>query len=315
MLNKDQIIVLEPWPGATKPQVFKLTEIPEKIVVTSTTHLPYLEMLDVDKSLIGFPNTQYIYSPGFRSAIESGRLIDLGPDGNLNIELLFSLDPDVVIAFDMGNESATLDKIQEANIPVLYNSDYLETSSLGRAEWIKFFGALFDKRKEADSIFDGVVKNYEKYKTLVKGTDYQPKVFSGVLYGDAWFLPGGRNWSSQFISDAGGEYLWQSDSSSGWMELSFESVYSKAFDADYWIGTSTFNSLDELASQDSRYRSFHAFAERKVYSYNLRRSPGGGFDYFESGYSRPDLVLADIIKILHPQRLQSHEFHYFTKLK
>ncbi len=310
----DQLRVLEPWPGATRPVTYDIGKDIERIVVTSTTHLPYLEMLGVEQRLVGFPNTSYIYSPQIRSNVEAGEILDIGMDGNLNIELLLSTRPDAVIAFDMGSESATLDKIEESNIPVIYNADYLETSALGRAEWIKFFGELFNKRALADSIFREIRNRYDSLSTLASSVDNKPTVFSGVMYGDIWFLPGGQNWGAKFIGDAGGNYLWASDSSSGWLELSFESVFDKGKEADFWIGTSTMKRRSELESQDSRYVEFDAFARDNVYSYHKRLGPGGGFDFFESGYARPDLVLADYIKILHPDLLPNYQTVYLEKL-
>ncbi len=313
--TSDGVRVTEPWPGAKKPINYKIPEAPKRVIVTSTTHLPYLELLGVENTLVGFPNTQYVSSHKIRKLIDQGKVNDLGPDGNMNLELLIALDPDLVFAFDMGKESTTLDKIQEAGIPVIYNSDYLESSALGRAEWIKFFGTFFHREDLADSIFNAINLRYDSLKHLANQADKKPTIFSGVMYGDVWYLPGGQNWAAEFYNDAGGDYLWKEDSTGGWLEISFESVFDKAHAADYWIGTSTFNSLNELANQDKRYMEFAAFKNQKIYSYNKRISPSGGYDFFESGYARPDIVLADFIKILHPELLPDYETYYFQKLK
>lgn len=311
---EDKLVVTEPWPGAVKSITYTLGEAPERIVVTSTTHLPYLEMLGLEDRLVGFPGTQYISSQKIRKLVDEGKIMDLGPDGSINLELLLSLQPNAVFAFDMGNESTNLDKIEEAGIPVIYNADFLETSTLGRAEWIRFYGAYFHKEEKADSIFNMIATAYDSLKNLVKDVNERPTLLSGVMYGDAWFLPGGNNWSAQFYKDAGGHYLWEDNPASGWIEVSFETVFDKAMEAEYWIGISTFNTLKELAGQDARYGSFEAFKENKVYSYNKRRGPMGGYDFFESGYARPDIVLADLIKILHPEKLPDYETYYFQKV-
>lgn len=313
--NQTELIIKEPWPGAKNPQVIKLGKAPERIVVTSTTHLPYLELLGVSHTLVGFPNTNYIYSPSIRELVASGLITDLGPDGNINLEVLLSLNPDLVIAFDMGKESSTLDKISEAGIPVIYNADYLETSILGRAEWIKAFGKIYRKEKEADSIFQSISNNYHVWSAKTKILTQRPTVFSGIMYGDAWFLPGGSNWSAQLLEDAGGAYLWNDDSSNGWLELSFEAVYQKAQKADLWIGTATIQNLDQLIGQDERYKGFEAFRQKNIYNYSKRISPGGGYDFFESGYARPDLVLSDLITILHPELLPDQELYYYERLQ
>ncbi|MBV6646348.1 MAG: ABC transporter substrate-binding protein [Cyclobacteriaceae bacterium] len=313
-LTSSEMIIHEPWPGAARPQLYSIKEVPKRVICTSTTHLPFLEMLEVETTLVGFPGTKYISSDKIRKGVENGKITDIGPDGGMNLELVLSLEPDLLIAFDMGRESGSLDKIEEAGIPIVYNADFLETSALGRAEWIKFFGAVFHKQQLADSLFHNIVTRYDSLCRLTKGILNRPTVLSGVLYGDHWFLPGGQNWSSQFIKDAGGQYIWESDTSSGWLELSFEAVFEKANGSDYWIGTSTFNQLEELSNQDSRYREFEAYDAGRVFNYSKRRNDFGGYDFFESGYARPDLVLADLIGILHPELLRGHEFYYFQRL-
>lgn len=312
--EENKVVVTEPWPGAIKPKSYSLNDVPKRIVVTSTTHLPYLELLGIEDRLVGFPNTNYISSEKIRSLVEVGQITDLGPDGNINLELLISLQPDAVFAFDMGNESTLLDKIVEVGIPVIYNSDFLETSALGRAEWIKFFGAFFHLETKADSIFQEISNSYDSLKTLTSQVDHKPTILSGVLYGDVWYLPGGQNWAAGFFEDGGGEYLWSADSSGGWLELSFESVYDQANDAEFWIGTSTFNTKEAMKGQDSRYADFAPYANDQVYNYSKRLNDFGGYDFFESGYARPDLVLADIIKILHPELLPDYDTYYYQKL-
>lgn len=312
--DAEYLVINTPWPGATDSLRYKLTERPKRFVCTSTSHLAYFELLDEVEAVVGFPNTSYISSKRFQDRIKKGAITDLGTDGTINLELLLSVRPDAVIAFDMGGESTGLDKVEEAGIPVYYNSDFLEETPLGRAEWIKFFGMLLNKRKKADSIFTQISTQYNHLVSKTAAVDYRPTILSGVLYGDAWFLPGGNNWASTFYKDAGGHYMWENDTTSGWLNLSFESVYEKANGVDYWIGTSTVNSKEELLSLDERYGSFAPFVSNTIYSYNKSIGSAGGYDFFESGYSRPDLVLSDLIKILHPALLPSYETVYFQRL-
>ncbi|MEP0985480.1 ABC transporter substrate-binding protein [Ekhidna sp.] len=309
------LVVDEPWPNASNPIRYLIGEKPNKIVCTSTSHLPFFELLDSEESVIGFPNLKYISSEVFIERANEGLLTDLGPDGSMNMELLLGINPDAVIAFDMGGESKTLDKIKESGIPVYYNSDFLEQSPLGRAEWIKFFGALLGKEQQADSIFNQIASEYNRLKKLASTVETKPSILSGVVYGDTWFLPGGDNWAATFFENAGGEYLWDADTTTGWLELSFESVYEKGNKAEFWIGTSTLNSMEQMSGQDERYATFQAFKNEEVYNYNKKIGPNGGYDFFESGYSRPDLVLADLIKILHPELLPDYESVYFQNIK
>ncbi len=311
----EYLVVDEPWPKSVVTKKYSLEKPLEKVVCTSTSHLPYFKMLGIEDAVIGFPNIRYISSELFNERANQGLLVDIGTDGNLNIEILIGLQPDAVIAFDTGGEFSSLDKIEALGIPVIYNSDFLEQSPLGRAEWIKAFGALFNKKEKADSIFSSIENEYNRVKSLADNVEERPTVLSGVVYGDTWFLPGGRNWSATFFENAGGKYLWQNDTSSGWLELSFEAVYETAHDADFWIGTSTFESLSEMVGQEDRYNSFKAVKSENVYNFNKKKGPNGGVDFFESGYARPDLVLSDLIKVIHPELLPNYETIYFHQLQ
>ena len=201
-IQDDHLSVMEPWPGSKSAIDYTFESIPQRVVVTSTTHLPYLELLGLEDKLVGFVGTNNIYSEKINGHLKSGKIVELGINGKINLELLLASQPDLVIAFDLGGESTTLDKIVEAGIPIVYNSDFLEETALGRAEWIKFFGYIFDERKIADSIFSSMVERYQYLKSLTQNVTERPSVFSGVVYGDTWFLPGGKNWSAQFIKDA-----------------------------------------------------------------------------------------------------------------
>ncbi len=312
--EKEYLVIDQPWPNATTPIKYDLSTLPETFVCTSTSHLPFFELLQSEDQVIGFPNIRYISSKVFTERAEKGFITDLGPDDHMNMELLMGINPDAVIAFDMSGESNALDKIVEAGIPVYYNSDFLEETPLGRAEWIKFFGALLDKREMADSIFNKIENDYVFLRDKLSTIQERPTILSGVVYGDTWFLPGGNNWAATFYKDAGGDYLWKADTTSGWLELSFESVYEKGVNAEFWIGTSTINTKEELLGQDERYSAFEPFVEDNVFNYNKIIGPNGGYDFFESGYARPDLVLSDLIKILHPEFLPAYEMVYFQKL-
>ncbi len=320
-----EVTIYRPYPGATEPLIYRLSRIPtatgaidipiDRLVCTSTTHLPALTMLDVATSLVGFPGTDYISDSIQWQRAMSGDLLELGTTSQLDIEQLVALEPDLVMAFSMGSETKQLDKLNELGVEVLYNGDYLEESILGRAEWVKVIGALYDQLDDADSIFNEIEKKYFDLKDKVTNITSPPSVLNGLMYGDAWFMPGGQNWGAQVVQEAGGEYLWAEDSSSGWIEVSFESVIDKAQNADFWIGIAHLESLDALSGADKRYEQFAPFSTGNVFSYGVKRGPGGGITYLELGYARPDIVLADMIKIIHPDLLPDHELYFYGQLK
>ena len=328
-----KITINEPWPGSTdtlsyiissdttliqqykNDETITLIRQPvQRIVCFSTTHLAFLELLETEDHLIGFPTTDYIYSHKIRARVREGRIKNLGPANDINFESLLSLDPDLVFAFNMGNEHALVRKMQRSGIPVVMNADYLENHPLGRAEWIKCMAAFFDKDIEADSIFRQIEQSYLDTKRKMSETHTRPSVFTGIVYGDTWFMPGGRNYGSVFFKDAGGDYLWAGNNSESILQLGFESVYEKAGKADYWIGTATYNSLREIEQADIRYRDFRAFQTGEIYNYSAKVGQNGGNAYFEMGYARPDIILKDLAKILHPAEMKDHPFYFYQKL-
>ena len=253
----------EPIP-AHDPTTPVITVPLENIVCTSTTHIPALDYLNETDALIGFPSTDYISSKKMRTRIDEGKVTDLGIDKGMNLELLATLKPSMVMGYSMNNDLGQLKKIQELGIPIVVNAEYLEKHPLGRAEWIKFVALFFNKEKVADSIFRWIEVEYHQTQELVKTVDTRPTVLSGIVYGDTWFLPGGQNYAARLLEDAGCHYVWKEDPSNGFLELSFESVYEKAKDADLWIGVGSFRSLAEIQAAEVRYTRFKPFHDGKV---------------------------------------------------
>ncbi|MBL7835518.1 MAG: ABC transporter substrate-binding protein [Cyclobacteriaceae bacterium] len=286
----------------------------QRIVCTSTTHIPLLDYLEVSNKLVGFPTTDYISSEKTRKLIDAGKVEELGIDKGMNIEKLVMLKPDMVMSYTMTADLGQLKKIQELGIPVVLNAEYLEEHPLGRAEWIKFMALFFEKEKEADKIFSMIEQNYLETKKLVSRVSKRPTVLSGVMYSDAWFMPGGRNYAAKLLNDAGTDYLWKADSTKGFLQLSFEAVFEKAYAADLWIGIASFGTLEEMKNADERYTKFNPYQIRQVYTYNARQGAKGGSEFLELGYLRPDIILKDLVKIAHPELLPAHELYFHKRL-
>src|SRR5579859_6179019 len=273
------------------------------IVCTSTTHVPLLDYLNETDKLVGFPTPDYISSEKMRKRIDDGKVKDLDVDKKINVEELYLLKPALVMGYTMTSDLGPLKKVKELGIPVVINAEYLERHPLGRAEWIKFMALFFNKKREADSVFDVIEKEYLATQELAMKTSLRPTVLSGVVYGDAWFMPGGKNYAATLLHDAGCNYLWNDTESNGFLEISFESVFAKAKDADLWIGVGSFKTRSEMATAEKRYALFRPFMEKATYTYNTRVGATGGSEFLELGYLRPDLILRDLVKIAHPEML------------
>ncbi|WP_405296523.1 ABC transporter substrate-binding protein [Algibacter sp. Ld11] len=287
----------------------------KRIVVTSTTHIPALELLGVDETLVGFPGTQYISSKKIRKHIDTGSIRELGKNEGMNTEVLLELNPDLVVGFGIDGNNRSLDLIQKAGIPVIYNGDWVESSPLAKAEWIKFFGVLYNKEKEADSIFNTIETEYLKAKKLAQNVKNKPTVLSGAMHSDIWYLPNGTSTEAQLLRDANTNYLWQDTKGTGSLHLNFESVFMKAQDADIWLSPSNYSSLKNLKNASAHNAEFKAFKNKNIYSFNNTTGDTGGVLYFELGMSRPDLVLKDLIKICHPELLTNYNLYFFERLE
>ncbi len=324
--------VKNPWPEADKTYTYLLVEeeskvppsiaydhkinIPvKKLVVTSTTHIPSLEALQEEKTLIGFPGIDYISSEKTRERIREGKITELGKNEDINTEVLIALQPEAVVGFAVTGTNKTFNTIEKSGIPVLFNGDWTEESPLGKAEWIKFFGALFNKTKEATLFFQEVETGYLDAKKLAKSASSIPTVLSGSMYKDQWYVPYGDSWSARFIKDANADYIYKNTSGSGSIALAFETVLSEAQNADFWIAPGQFKTFNQLNESSVHYNQFKAVKTKQVFTYSNTLGETGGVIYYELAPNRPDLVLKDLITIFHPELLSEYEPVFFKRLE
>ncbi len=295
---------------------FTKIQVPvQKIIVTSTTHIPSIEMLEMENTIVGFPSTHYISSEKTRALIDNGTIREIGSNQSLNTELIFDLNPNIIVGFSVDGDLKTYKNLEKNGQKIIFNADWTEKTPLGKAEWIKFFGALYDKNKEANVIFSKIEKDYKEALLLVQNSKNQPTILAGSIYEDQWYLPQGNSWAALFLKEANGNYLWKDSKGTGSLALSFETVLDKAKDADFWINPGQFTSLEEILKTNSNYKYFKAVQNENIYTSSSKKGKTGGVIFYELAPNRPDLVLKDIIKILHPEVLPDYELYFFEQLK
>ena len=288
----------------------------KEIVVTSTTHIPMVELLNEESSIVGFPHTTYISSEKTRTLIDTGKIKEIGKESALNTEILLDLQPELVVGYSITSADKSLTTVQKSGISVIYNGDWLEETPLGRAEWIKFFGVLYNKEKQADSIFNAIETNYLKAKKIALKATIKPTILSGAIMSkDIWNLPAGESFVAQFLKDANLNYLWKNSKGKGSLSLSFESVFDTGRTADYWIAPGYFSSKEQLLQSNQIYAEFTAFKNDRIYTPSTKKGKTGGVIYYELAPTRPDLVLKDIIKITNPDLLPNYELTFFEKMQ
>ncbi|WP_338223899.1 ABC transporter substrate-binding protein [Algoriphagus confluentis] len=311
-------LVLEEGTEVEKSGFDAIVQLPiSKVILTSTTQVPHLDMLGDTDKLIGFPQTDLISSVAARARIDAGKVTDLGSGPSANPEMVIDLQPDWMMISTLGEDLRYLDLFAQAGIPALINGEYVEQNPLGRAEWIKFTGILLGKYEEAVAEFEEIKAAYQDAEKLAAQitADNQPKVLSGVMYQDIWYAPGAESWGAQILQNAGGDYVFSDQTGSGSLQLNYEFVLDRAAEAEVWIGSADFPNVKTMGANESRYRNFQSWKTGQVYTYTAKKGATGGLEYFELGYVRPDLILKDLIKILHPELLPEYELYFYQKLE
>lgn len=326
-----KLVIKDPYPGATEEIIYYLvpknTTIPDaisgeniiytplsRLVATSTTHVPMIELFDQEQTLVGFPQTNYISSERTVDRIVQGKVAELGNIQDLNMEILIDLQPEVVIAFTMDKNDPVFKNMAALNINVLFNGDWLEETPLGRAEWIKFFGALFGQSKKADSLFLAIENNYMTAKKMALEAKESPAVLTGAVFQDKWHLPAGDSFMATFFKDANTNYLWKDSPGTGSLVLGLESVLDVAGNADLWIGSGIYTNYEEMGNSNTHYSSFNAFKKKMVYTFSKKKGSNGGIMFLELAPLMPDIVLKDIIKIAHPALLPGYDTYFLEPL-
>jgi len=287
----------------------------KRIVCLSTTHIALLSFLDKRNTLIGAASPKYISDSVVCQMYKEKKVLDVGFDQALNYEILVSLKPDVVLAYGIQGETATqYKKLEELGIKVVLNGEYLESSPLGKLEWVKFLAAFYDVSADASVKFNKIEQEYIHLAGMCDSLKHRPKIMCGLPWKGAWYVPGGKSYIAEMIKDAGGDYLWNDLSLRESVPLNFEKVIERASNADIWVNTGTSNSLSDILNEDSRLKKVKPFKESRVFNNNALTGKTGGNDFWESGITRPQIILRDLIKIFHPELLPDYSLVYYKKL-
>lgn len=290
-------------------------EIPCKAMAClSTTNVGGVELLDLRDKLVGVGSPEYIWDKKLQCRIKEGKIAEVGRGMGFNIEKIVALMPDLLIQnyMDKTDVDGNLSKL---GINILYDNSWKEHSLLGRAEWLKFMAIFFCKSQQADSIFNRVEADYESIKREAMKSKTTTKVMYGYDNKGVWYIPQNDTYVAQTLRDANAIFSGAGKGNAS-TPKSFEEVYEKFHDAEYWLTTkSRVNTMADFLSSNDRYKEFKAFGKNKVYVNNKREKTTGGNDYWESGITRPDLLLKDIVKILHPELYPDYETTYWKHLK
>ncbi|GAB3635726.1 ABC transporter substrate-binding protein [Hymenobacter arcticus] len=307
--------------GAARPAGYPDAQVIEtpirSLVGLSSMHVALADFLGAADVLVGVGSLQYVSAARVRQRIATGQLYEVGQGKELNNELLVAHHPDLVMTTGWPGERADqFQTLHAAGIPVIINSEWVETTPLARAEWVKVLAALLNKEVVVNQKFDAVAREYQRLAALGKQATRQPSVVVGLPFKDVWYVPDADSYMAQFLRDAGATYHWdRTKAPGGSVALSFEAVAPVALAADYWLHIGTLTSKAGLLAQDARYAAFAPVRNNRIFNNTLRTNAQGSNDYWESGAMHPDLLLADLLHILHPELLPTWTLRYYQPLR
>lgn len=279
-------------------------------IVFTTVHASLVMELGARNAISGVCDLRYINLPWIHQQVKAGKIADCGSGMNANVERIVDANPGIMIVSPFEN-SGGYGKLDDVGIPIVEAADYMESSALGRAEWMKFYGMLYGREKEADKLFAHVDSNYHALSALAAKARTHKSVITELKTGSVWYVPGGQSLVSTMIKNAGGRYVFASDKSQGSLSYPFEKVMYHGSNADVWMYKYDTHpaTLKELAASYSGYKQMKAFRTGEVYGCNTL-----GTTYYEEASFHPDRVLRDFIIILHPE-LDLGALRYYKKIE
>lgn len=291
----------------------------ERVAVMSTSYIAFLDQISEAEKICGVSGTQYVSNPKVLEMIGENRVSDIGLEGAINYEVLAALRPDVLLSYGLNN-TGSASKLVELGIKSVPICDYLECSPLGRAEWLVVVAQIMGCREDAIEIFDQIEARYNALKDMAEALD-KPTVMFNIPWRDTWYIPSPENYTVQLINDAGGRYICDDKDYSGqWGDglsraISGEQGFVWAQKADVWLNTNALKTAKELLKENANFALTTPFNNGRVYNNNLRVTDMGGSDFWESGVVMPDIILADLIAILHPDLMPNHQLYFYRKIE
>ncbi|MGN0007197.1 MAG: ABC transporter substrate-binding protein [Alistipes sp.] len=327
------IEVTNPWQGATDVCTQTFLEIAgehapadfdgqrvavpvNRVAVLSSSFVAMFDALGEADRISGVSGLDYIMNPAVRRATSEGRVVEIGYESNIDFEALRATGTDLILLYGISGEDSTLTaKLRELGIPYMYIGDYIESSPLGKAEWVVAIAALCNKQAEGERIFAEIEQRYDAVRRqLADKGDHRPRVMLNTPYRDTWFMPSTRSYAVRLIEDAGGEYVYPANTGNSSVPVSLEQALLLAASADVWLNVGQCATLDELRRTNPQFADVKAVRTHRVYNNNKRTTPTGGSDFWESGAVAPDVVLRDIALILHG-RPTADSLYYYKRLE
>lgn len=295
--------------GTLPPGTVVYVPVTRSVVFTSP-HGSVLCWLGASDAIKGVCDLKYMNNDRVREGVARGDIVDCGDAMAPSVEKVAGASPQTLLLSPF--ENAGYGKLERLGVPIVECADYMETSALGRAEWIRFYGMLFGRERQADSIFNVVDSCYGRLRALAATSRVSRSILTERKTGGVWYCPGGRSSMGRLIADARGRYAFSDDGHSGSLSLAPEQVLDRAGDADVWIfvnGGRQPMTKDVLLSEYSGYSQIKAFRTGEIYECRTLSSP-----YFDELSFHPDYLLRDLVALLHPDVMPGDSMRYYKKV-
>ena len=326
--NSTLIVVKNPWQGADDVEqmllidrdgeydtsgadVQRINHNAKRIICMSSSYVAMLSTIGKQEAIVGVSGINFISDEYVTSQKEL--IGDVGYDNNINYEMVLALNPDLVLLYGVTGASAMESKLRELGIPYLYLGEYVESSPLGKAEWMVAVGEITGARDKAEELFNTISERYTNLATEVSlAGNERKRVMLNTPYRDSWFIPSEQNYIARIIRDAGGQPFTIAGEGNSSQPIDIEQAYIWASQADVWLNVGACNTMEELTRQNPKFADVKAVREKRVYNNNGRQTEQGGSDFWESGVVRPDVILQDLVTILQGG---GEELYYYKQLK
>ncbi|MEX1191369.1 MAG: ABC transporter substrate-binding protein [Brumimicrobium sp.] len=282
---------------------------PGRVVALSSTHIGMMEELQLLDKIVGISSDKYLCSSSLKKRVEQGKASTVGDIGNGDVEGYLAVRPDLIIYSGFDTKAAILQKLKSAGLKTFTNYDWKETHPLGRAEWLKIFGVIFNKRKEANSLFDKIESKYLALVDKMKKTTRKPSVLVGTMYGDVFNTPAGESYMAKLLTDANSDYQYASTSGTGSLSLSLEEIISDNRNVDVWLNVAA-QTKSDIVDMNKKFNLLNAFQKDKVYSYYKNVNC-----FWEKSAVQPHIVLKDFCKIFHPNMFEDDDLVFYHQLE
>lgn len=285
----------------------------KKVIILNASLLGYISEIEQEDKIIGLSSPEYVYSQKIRSKIEKREIHNVGNEQKYDIEKIIALKPDVIFTNYISTFESTYDVFKKNGIKVVFLDEYLENNPLEKSAYLKLFSVLFGVEKKGNTIYSEIEQEYNLLKSKTEKL-IKPTVICSEMYGNKWFMPGGKTFAAQYFNDAGANYILKGNSEEKSIPLNYEEVYAKSKNAQFWVNISGYKSKKELLMMNSAYQNLKVFKNGKLFSV-AKRTHGKANDYFQSGVVRADKILKDYINIFHPNLLEDQELYYMQEIK